>query len=101
MAASHPEIINILTRPQRTLHPDRFATIFNFITLQVQAVAGHHDSLDHYIYTVFAGRRAYLGRTSGERNRSTYVSPGISTLGGACEGTSRNTQWEMPRSTKD
>ena len=77
MAASHPEITNILTRPNRTLHPDRFITIFNFITLQVQAVAGHHDSLDHYVYTVFAGSRAYLGRTSGERARSTYVCPGI------------------------
>ena len=58
IASSHPEIIDILTRPPRALHADRFITIFNFISLQVQAFAGHHDSRDHYVYTVFAGSRA-------------------------------------------
>lgn len=76
-AAAHPEIADILSRPDRPLHPDRFVTIFNFVLLQIKSICGKPSEDAHFLYTMSVGPKRNVGRTSGVRSKPTYVSHGI------------------------
>ena len=76
-AACPDEIIDILSRPARRLHKDRCGSLYSFILLQLQSIAGETDQETHFVYTVFAGTKGYLGRTSGFRSRASAALPGI------------------------
>ena len=70
LATCPNEIIDILTRPARNLHEERYGSLYSFILLQLQSIAGEPAQETHFVYTVFAGTKGYLGRTSGVRSRA-------------------------------
>ena len=77
LAACHPEITDILTRPERELHKDRFAALYNFIKLQVQAVTGSNAEQKQFIDVTAAATPDYIGRTSGNRTHVSFSKPGL------------------------
>ena len=59
-------VYEVFTRPRRPLDPCRFLEVFEFLSLQVEATAGHQTN-NHYVYLMLAQENGYVGRTGGSR----------------------------------
>ena len=66
-----------LIRPPRPLCMNRIPDVINFLSLQLKGTLGSMPPDQHTVYLMLTGEKPYVGRTTIQRQSSTYKLPGI------------------------